>query len=141
MLSTLVRCYWELIHCFALRTRKKATQPRKQLNGKRSMLRAPFVNRVEPTKFCDQAKTGFKSDAFEDQYFFRSIATNSSDGRVVKANIKRVGSGHACFGRNPDPTMLNLYLELRIGKAALKGIGDCRQAKSDFPERGLIAWH
>jgi hypothetical protein len=105
------------------------------------MLRAPFVNRVEPTKFCDQAKTGFKSDAFEDQYFFRSIATNSSDGRVVKANIKRVGSGHACFGRNPDPTMLNLYLELRIGKAALKGIGDCRQAKSDFPERGLIAWH
>ena len=33
--------------------------------------------------------------------------------------------------------MLNLYMELLLGKTALKGIGECLRVKSDFPERGL----
>jgi hypothetical protein len=97
-------------------------------------------SRVAPTEYCAQAKTGFDSDAFEDQYTFRSTATRASDGRMVDANIKTIGSGHGCFGRTADPAILNFYLDLHLGNTALRGIGDCRQAKSDFPERGLIAW-
>lgn len=98
-------------------------------------------SRVAPTEYCAQAKTGFNSDYFEDQYTFRSTATRASDGRMVDANIKAIGSGHACFGRTVDPAILNFYLELQLGRIALRGIGDCRQSKSDFPERGLIALH
>ena len=98
-------------------------------------------SRVAPTEYCAQAKTGFNSDSFEDQYTFRSTATRPSDGRMVDANIKTIGSGHGCFGRTADPAILNFYLDLRLGSTALRGIGDCRLAKSDFPERGLIALH
>jgi hypothetical protein len=98
-------------------------------------------SRVAPTEYCAQAKTGFNSDYFEDQYTFRSTATRASDGRMVDANIKTIGSGHGCYGRTADPAILNFYLDLQLGHTALRGIGDCRLAKSDFPERGLIALH
>jgi hypothetical protein len=98
-------------------------------------------SRVAPTAFCAHTKTGFKSDAFEDHYALRSIRTGASDGRMVNGDITKIGSGHACFGRTADPAILNFYLELQIGKTALKGIGDCRSMKSGFPEEGLIAWH
>ena len=98
-------------------------------------------SRVAPTKYCAQTKTGFNSDYFEDQYTFRSTATRASDGRMVEANIKTIGSGHGCFGRTADPAILSFYLDLQLGHTALRGIGDCRQAKSDFPEQGLIALH
>ncbi len=48
-------------------------------------------SRVAPTENCAQAKTGFNSDAFEDQYTFRSTASRASDGRMVDANIKTIG--------------------------------------------------
>ena len=97
--------------------------------------------RIAPTEFCSKTKTGFKSDFFEDQYSLRSTATSTFDGRMVNANIRRIGTGHGCFGRTADPAVLNFYLELHLAKAALTGIGECRRNKSDFPERGLIAWH
>lgn len=98
-------------------------------------------SRVAPTEYCAQAKTGFNSDYFEDQYTFRSTATRASDGRMVDANIKTIGRGHGCYGRTADPAILNFYLDLQLGHTALTGIGDCRLAKSDFPERDLIALH
>lgn len=98
-------------------------------------------SRVVPTEFCAQTKTGFNSDSFEDQYTFRSVATRTSDGRLVNANITTIGAGHGCFGRTADPATLNFYLELHLGKTALRGIGDCRRTKPDFPERGLSARH
>jgi len=69
-------------------------------------------------------------------------AARAADGptRATDANIKPIGSGHGCFGRTADPAIINFYLDLHLGNTALRGIGDCRQAKSDFPERGLIAW-
>ena len=97
-------------------------------------------SRVAPTEFCSQAKTGFNSDFFEDQYAFRSIANRASDGRMVNANIRTIGAGHACFGRTADPAILNFYMDLHLGKAELRGTGDCRQTKSNFPERGLVVW-
>jgi hypothetical protein len=96
-------------------------------------------SQVAPTEFCAQAKTGFNS-TFEDQYTFRSTATRTSDGRMVDTNVKTIGSGHGCIGQTADPAILNFYLELLLGRTALKGIGDCRQTKSDFPERGLSAY-
>jgi hypothetical protein len=98
-------------------------------------------SRVAPTAFCAHTKTGFQSDAFEDQYTLRSIATRTSDGRMVNANITKIGSGHACFGRTAHPAILNFYLELHLGKAMLTGIGECRSMKSGFPEQCLTAWH
>lgn len=98
-------------------------------------------SRIPPTAFCAGTKTGFNSDAFEDRYTLRSIASRASDGRIVDANVSTIGMGHACFGRTPDPAILNFYLELQLGKAMLTGIGNCRVTKSGFPEQGLIVWH
>jgi hypothetical protein len=97
-------------------------------------------SRVAPTEFCDASKIGFKADSFEDQYTLRSIATTASDGRIVNANLKAIGAGHGCFGRSDDPGILNFYLDLHMGKIALRGMGDCRLTKSDFPEQGLTVW-
>jgi hypothetical protein len=96
-------------------------------------------SRVAPTEFCDASKIGFKADSFEDRYTLRSIAT-ASDGRMVNANLKAIGAGHGCFGRSDDPGILNFYLDLHMGRIALRGMGDCRQTKSDFPEQGLTVW-
>jgi hypothetical protein len=94
---------------------------------------------VAPTQFCAKAKTGFSS-ALEEQYTFRSTATRASDGRMLDTNVKTIGRGHGCIGQTADPAIFNFYLELLLGRTALKGIGDCRQTKSDFPERGLSAY-
>ena len=96
-------------------------------------------SRIAPAEYCSRTKTGFISDFFEDQYTFRSTVTSAYDGRLVDANIKTIGSGHGCIGRTADPSILNFYLDLQLGHTALKGIGECHLAKSDFPERGLIA--
>ncbi len=97
-------------------------------------------SRVAPTEFCAQAKTGFKS-TIEDQYTFRSTAVRTDDGRITDANVKTIGSGHGCFGPTADnPADFSFYLELLLGKTALKGIGDCRQTRSDLPERGVTVY-
>lgn len=94
-------------------------------------------SRVVPTEYCAEARTGFKS-TLEDQYTFHSTTTRASDGRVIDTNVKTIGSGHACFGPTADnPARINFYMELLLGKTALKGIGECLRGKSDFPERGL----
>lgn len=96
--------------------------------------------RVAATEFCAKSKTGFDADFFEDQYTLRSVASSASDGRVVNANVRRIGTGHACFGRTANRAILNFYLDLQLGKTTLRGIGDCRETNSDFPETGIIVW-
>ncbi|HWY60865.1 MAG TPA: hypothetical protein VNW15_03095 [Rhizomicrobium sp.] len=96
--------------------------------------------RVVPTDFCGEAKTGFKS-SIEDRYSFRAIAIEGSDGRITNANVKEIGSGHGCLGQIGDTGNYNFYLELRLGKTVLQGIGDCRTGKADYPEPGLVAFH
>ncbi len=124
------------------------------------IVRSVRESRVEPTEFCIQARTGFKS-TIEDQYTFRSIAVRTDDARITNENVKTIGSGHGCFGpiaeTTPAPASqsgtssspesplknsanVNFYLELTLGKTTLKGIGECRQTKSDFPERGLTVY-
>jgi len=98
--------------------------------------RSIFESSVAPTEFCAQARTGFNSTT-EDQFSFRATASRTSDGRMLDTNVKKIGSGHGCTGPTADPAVFNFYLELLLGNTALKGIGDCRLTKSDFPERGL----
>lgn len=104
------------------------------------VVRSVRESRIAPTDFCAQAKTGFNS-TFEDHYTLRSTATRSSDGRMVDTNVKTIGTVHGCIGPTADPAILNVYLDVVLGRTAFSGTGDCRQTKSDFPERGLSEFH
>jgi hypothetical protein len=96
--------------------------------------RSVRIDEVKATSFCAPARSGFKAD-LEDRYEFR--ATSVTDGRMLDAYGKKIGSGRGCFGPTGDPTALKFYLELQLGTVAVKGIGDCRQTQADFPEPGL----
>jgi hypothetical protein len=94
-------------------------------------------SRIEPTEFCAKARTGFDNAIYEDRYTFRSIEIRSSDGLITEANAKTIGSGHTCFGRTDDPTLLSFYGEITLGHIAFKGSGGCRLLRPDFPEHGV----
>lgn len=93
-------------------------------------------SRVAATKYCAEAKTGFKSNV-EDQYTFRSTANRITDGRMIDTNVKTIGSGHACFGQTANPATRNFYMEMLLGVTLFIGRGECLTAKSNLPERGL----
>jgi hypothetical protein len=101
--------------------------------------RSVSESRAAPTEFCAPAKTGLGDPMVEGRYSFRSISINASDGRVLDANVKPIGSGHGCFG----PTIggiRKIYAELTMGSRTFIATGECRQ-KSDFPERGINEFH
>lgn len=101
------------------------------------VVRSLRESRVTPTEFCAKARTGVGNADAEDQYKFQSVATRTSDGRVLDANVNTIGSLHACFGRTANPATSEFYGEILLGRTALKGFGECLLAKSDFPEQGL----
>jgi len=94
-------------------------------------------SRMEPTEFCAKARTGVDHATVEDWFTFRSVATAASDGRVLDANVKTIGSIHDCFGPTANPAIFDFYGDILLGSTAFKGFGKCQSAKSDFPERGL----
>jgi hypothetical protein len=93
--------------------------------------------RMAPTEFCAKARTGIDNPIFEDQLTFRSVATRTSDGRVIDTNVKTIGSIHFCQGRTANPAVLQNYGDFFLEGIAFKAFGECHRAKSDFPERGL----
>jgi hypothetical protein len=94
--------------------------------------------RMPSTEFCAKARTGVNSATIEDQYTFRSVATDTSNGRLVDTNVKTVGSMHACFGPIANPAIFEFYGETLFGATAFKGLGECH-VKSDFPDKGLTS--
>jgi hypothetical protein len=98
-------------------------------------------SRIPPTEACTQAKTGFGNFRAEDQYRFQSTAIRTSDGRLTDANVKTIATGHACFGKNANPAIINFYLELLLGPTTLRGIGECHKLKADFPEPGMSVFN
>ena len=94
-----------------------------------------------PTGFCAPDKTGFGDAMAEYRFSFRSVSTNTSDGRLLNANVKPIGSFHGCFGRTANPMVFNGFAEVHIGLKTFIGRGECRYVKSDFPERGINAGH
>ena len=103
------------------------------------VVRSVNESRIAPTEFCAPARTGIVEAVAEGKYSFRSISINASDGRVLDANVKPIGSGHGCSGPTAGG-IRKIYGELMIGSKTFKGTGECRQ-KSDFPERGINEFH
>ncbi len=105
------------------------------------VVRSVRESRIAPTAFCDHAKTGFDASFAEDQYEFRSTTTRAGDGRMIDTDANKIGRAHGCLGRTADPSVNAFYLEMALGSTQLKAVGDCRGAKSDFPEQGISEWH
>ena len=56
---------------------------------------------------------------------------------AIPAIEKSAGALHACFGPSADPAVTNFYAEGNIGAVTFIGKGECRQTRSDFPEKGI----
>ncbi len=92
---------------------------------------------MPPSDFCAKEKTKLGDPAYEDQYAFRTVSTQASDGRVIDASSKPAGHIQACFGRTADADVLELYGEFAVNGIAGKAFGKCHRQKSDFPEKGI----
>ena len=93
---------------------------------------------MSSTPFCAKARTGFDGAFADAQYSFQSVATRGSDGLVIDANVQKIGSFHACFGPTSDPAVMTFYAEGALATITLTGRGECRNAKRDYPEQGMI---
>ncbi len=101
------------------------------------ILRSVRESRAKPSEACAPSRSKLQEPAWEDQYTFRSLATNEADGRVVNADVNSVGSIRACFGKTKDADVLELYGDVSINGIAAKAFGKCNTAKRDFPEKGV----
>jgi hypothetical protein len=97
-------------------------------------------SRMPLTEFCAKARTGVGNATIEDQFTFRSVATDTSNGRLLDTNVKTIGSIHTCFGPTANPAIFDFYGDILLGRTAFKGFGECVLAKSNFPERGLSVY-
>lgn len=102
------------------------------------LARSLRLSRGAPTDFCAVARTGFKAD-YEDRYEFSAPVVTS--GRITDPMGLKIGSGRGCLDSVNNPAAANFYLSLQLGNIALSGRGDCRLSKTDFPEKGLTAYH
>lgn len=93
--------------------------------------------RGAPTDFCAPAKTGFKAD-YEDRYEFRSPVI--AGGRMTDTMGAKAGSGRGCLDSVTNAAVANFYLYLQLGDIGLRGRGDCRRGRIDFPETGLTTY-
>jgi hypothetical protein len=92
------------------------------------------------TEFCAKARTGIDDPVLEDQYMLRSVATRTSDGRMLDTSAKTIGTVRFCQGSTADPAVFQSYGDFVLERVAFKARGDCHRAKSDFPEQGTSAW-
>jgi hypothetical protein len=102
--------------------------------------RSVRLSRAPATSFCDGSNTEVNRADTEDQYIFRAVATNPTDGSVTDADSTTVGTLHACFGPTDDPTNVQFYGDFTFQGIAFKGLGDCI-IRQDFPEKGVAAGH
>jgi hypothetical protein len=100
------------------------------------VVRSLRLSRDPASPFCASERTGFQNARFEDHYKFQSIAVDTNNGMVTDANVRTVGTLHACFGPTEDPKLVNFYAEGNLGKVSLQGRGECRNPKRDYPEAG-----
>ena len=95
-------------------------------------------SRVEPTSYCDAARTGFAGSTMEDRYTFHSVATRTTDGLVTNADTGTIGELHACFGPLPDDAAsFNFYAEGKLNGVTFTGRGNCLSTRENYPEPGL----
>ena len=95
-------------------------------------------SRVEPTPYCDAARTGFAGSIMEDRYTFHSVATRTSDGLITDADAGTIGELHACFGPLPDDAAsFNFYAEGKLDGVTFTGRGNCLSTRENYPEPGV----
>lgn len=94
-------------------------------------------SRIIPTEFCDAARTGFPGATVEDRYTFRSVETGT-DGTLSDANVSIVGQLHACFAVPTDSGPILFYADGSLGDVTFTGRGECRTARTNFPDEGLL---
>ena len=93
--------------------------------------------RGAPTEACAATRTGFKAD-YEDRYVFQAPVI--AGGRMTDTMGTKAGTGHGCLDSVTNPAVANFYLYLQLGEVALRGRGDCRRGRIDFPETGLTTY-
>ena len=118
----------------ALQCAPVGAQPVEEIHIARSLR----MSRGAPTDLCAIARTGFKAD-YEDSYEFRTPTITR--GRITDAMGPRIGSGRGCLGLAANAAVTNFYLHLQLGSVALRGRGDCRRSRIDFPQTGLTTHH
>jgi hypothetical protein len=101
------------------------------------VVRSFLIARDAPTDFCSRVEPGFGKLQSENHYLFKSIAVQTSDGRVANANVRTVGTFHACIGETPDPKVMNVFAQGSLGPVAFTGRGECRTDRQGFPEPGI----
>jgi hypothetical protein len=101
------------------------------------IVRSIRVSRVPPSSFCSQSRTTFRAAQYEDRYSFAAVRTRSTDGVVLDAVTRKVGSGRGCLGPADSAGLLNIYLEVELSGIRFAGVGKCTSGKSGFPEPGL----
>ena len=95
-------------------------------------------SRVEPTPYCDAARTAFAGSIMEDRYTFHSVATRTTDGLVTDADAGTIGELHACFGPLPDDAAsFNFYAEGKLNGVTFTGRGNCLSTRENYPEPGV----
>lgn len=98
-------------------------------------------SRIAPTAFCTRHSVGFANVRSEDRYTFRSVATRTTDGRVVDADAGSIGDLRACFGPTTDSATANFYAEGTLAGVVFVGRGLCTTTRRGFPEPGLNVIH
>ena len=93
-------------------------------------------SRIKPTDFCVRAGADF-NPLSEDVHSFRSVAIDSASGRITNVNVQQVGDLRSCNGKTAEPGVTGFYGEGKLAGVSFKGIGECRQLYSNFPEQGL----
>jgi len=79
---------------------------------------------MAPTEFCAKARTGMDDPIFENQFTLRSVATGTSDGRVLDTNVKTIGSVHSCDGRTANPAIFLFYGTSSLSALPLKALAN-----------------
>jgi hypothetical protein len=128
---------WVLLFCATLLPAQDSPAPHGKKKEEIFVIRSVRTARITPTDYCAQFRTGFSDVLYEDQYDFYAVATDAQHGAIVSTLGNKTASLHACFGKAPDPNVLNFYGEGEIAAISFTGNGKCMILKRDFPEPGL----
>jgi len=101
------------------------------------VVRSFLIARDTPTAFCFRVNPGIGKLQSENHYLFKSIAVQTTDGRVANTNVRTVGTFHACIGETSDAKVANVFAQGTLGSVAFTGRGECLTDRQDFPEPGI----
>lgn len=96
------------------------------------------IARSAPDAFCAESTTGFKASVM-DRYTLRAVVTRASDGRVVDAAGREVGTMLSCFGKTPGADDVSFYSVGVLAGVVVTGKGKCTTIADNVPEPGITS--